>query len=148
MARAAKATTVVDEIQNYLNGVAKSLVDRLYGPNGPAWGTRLSELEATVVAIRQHLSERMLHDVLQRQAATVDERPEAFRACPLVWPGRGTRPSAGPSPEHGLSAAGPTPPRYPWGRGSVARAGMLLPQMSAVFFSLSPRVWALNRLPP
>jgi len=82
MARAAKATTVVDEIQNYLNGVAKSLVDRLYGPNGPAWGTRLSELEATVVAIRQHLSERMLHDVLQRQAATVDERPEAFRACP------------------------------------------------------------------
>ena len=142
MARAAKATTVVDEIQNYLNGVAKSLVDRLYGPNGPAWGTRLSELEATVVAIRQHLSERMLHDVLQRQAARGVPR------LPLVWPGRGTRPSAGPSPEHGLSAAGPTPPRYPWGRGSVARAGMLLPQMSAVFFSLSPRVWALNRLPP
>ncbi len=98
MARAAKATTVVDEIQNYLNGVAKSLVDRLYGPNGPAWGTRLSELEATVVAIRQHLSERMLHDVLQRQAATVDERPEAFRACPSCGQAVERVPAPAPAP--------------------------------------------------
>src|SRR5438445_9722987 len=84
MARAAKATTVVDEIQNYLNGVAKSLVDRLYGPNGPAWGTRLSELEATVVAIRQHLSERMLHDVLQRQQPPSTSGPRHSLLAPRV----------------------------------------------------------------
>jgi len=105
MARAVKATTVVDEIENYLNGVAKSLVDRLYGPNGPAWGTRLSELEATVLTIRQHLSERMLDDALQRQAATVDERPEAFRACPSCGQAVDRVPAPAPSTD--------TPPPEP-----------------------------------
>jgi hypothetical protein len=59
--------------------VAKNLVDRLYGPDGPPWGTKLTELEDIVVAVREALSEKMLAQALERQAAT--ERPEAFQSC-------------------------------------------------------------------
>jgi len=49
-----RATKEVDEVLPYhLEGVAKNLVDRLYGPAGPAWGTKFSELEETVATIRQ-----------------------------------------------------------------------------------------------
>src|SRR5690242_4062417 len=51
MAQNKKATKEVDEVLPYLEGVAKSLVDRLYGPAGPAWGTKFSELEETVATI-------------------------------------------------------------------------------------------------
>lgn len=44
MAQNEKAPKEVDEVLPYLEGVAKSLVDRLYGPAGPAWGTKFSEL--------------------------------------------------------------------------------------------------------
>jgi hypothetical protein len=40
-----KATKEVDEVLPYLEGVAKNLVDRLYGPAGPTWGTKFTELE-------------------------------------------------------------------------------------------------------
>src|SRR6266852_3534256 len=60
MAQNKKATKEVDEVLPYLEGVAKSLVDRLYGPAGPAWGTKFIELEETVATIRQALTERML----------------------------------------------------------------------------------------
>jgi len=96
MARNGKATSDVDEVLPYLEGVAKNLVDRLYGPAGPAWGTRFHELEETVGAIRKVLTERMLHQALERQAAQA-ERPPEYNVCP----GCG-RPAA---------AAGPPQPR-------------------------------------
>jgi uncharacterized protein with PIN domain len=61
--------------------VAKSLVDRIYGPKGLPWGTKLSELEDLVIAVRQVLSQRMLAQALQRQAEAAEERPEAFQRC-------------------------------------------------------------------
>lgn len=82
MARFTISTAPADPVRPYLEGVAKSLVERLYGPNGPAWGTKLCELEDVVLAVRQVLSERMLDEALQRQAQTVAERPAPFRACP------------------------------------------------------------------
>ena len=75
-------TTAADPVRPYLEGVAKSLVDRLYGDQGPAWGTKLTEIEDTIKAIRQVLSEKMLDDALQRQANTAAERPADFRCCP------------------------------------------------------------------
>jgi hypothetical protein len=96
MARTKKATKDVDEVLPYLEGVAKNLVDRLYGPAGPAWGTRFSELEETVGAIRKALTERLPHQALERQAAQA-ERPPEYNVCP----GRG-RPA---------TAAGPPQPR-------------------------------------
>jgi hypothetical protein len=57
-----KAAGVVAEAQPYIEGVAKNLVDRIYGPQGLPWGTKLAELEDMVVAVRQVLSEKMLGD--------------------------------------------------------------------------------------
>ena len=82
MARFKISTQPADPVRPYLEGVAKSLVDRLYGNKGPEWGTKLSEIEDTILAIRQVLSEKMLDEALQRQADTADQRPAIFRCCP------------------------------------------------------------------
>lgn len=82
MARFKVATQQADPVRPYLEGVAKSLVDRLYGAQGPAWGTKLSAIEDTILAIRQVLSEKMLDEALQRQANTAEQRPATFRCCP------------------------------------------------------------------
>lgn len=81
MARKKKVLpAAVESVQPYIEGVAKNLVDRIYGPEGLPWGTKLAELEDTVIAVRQLLSERMLAQALQRQAESA-ERPEAFQRC-------------------------------------------------------------------
>lgn len=82
MVRFKISTRPADPVRPYLEGVAKSLVDRLYGDKGPAWGTKLSAIEDTILAIRQVLSEKMLDEALQRQASAATERPADFRCCP------------------------------------------------------------------
>jgi uncharacterized protein with PIN domain len=81
MAKNKKAMSGVDKELAYVKGVAKNLVDRIYGPAGPAWGTKFSELEETVAAIREALTEEMLHQALARQAAQ-PERPSEYSVCP------------------------------------------------------------------
>ena len=93
MARFLIPTAFADAVRPYLDGVAKSLVDRLYGPGGPAWGTSLSSIEDVVRSVRHALSEKMLDESLQRQADTAQERPDAYRSCPKC----GGEP--GPDPE-------------------------------------------------
>lgn len=73
---------VVNEVRPELDGFAKILADRLWGAKGPAWGTTLTEIEDIVVAVRDALAEKMLHNALQRQAAGSAERPEEFLPCP------------------------------------------------------------------
>ena len=94
MARFQINTAPADPVRPYLEGVAKSLVDRLYGPHGPAWGTSLTALEDTIKAIRHVLSEKMLDDALQRQANTVDQRPADFQPCPKCGQGVARDPDA------------------------------------------------------
>lgn len=81
MARTPKAAQMLGEVQNYIDGVAKNLIDRIYGPQGLPWGAKLAELEDVVVTVREALSERMLTQALARQA-TAEERPKVFRECP------------------------------------------------------------------
>jgi hypothetical protein len=81
MARSKINKAPADPVRPYLEGVAKSLVDRLYGAKGPAWGTRLTEIEDVLLAVRQVLTEKMLAEALQRQANAADERPAAFQSC-------------------------------------------------------------------
>jgi hypothetical protein len=48
MARSTRSTvdtTLADPVRAYVEGVAKSLVDRLYGSEGPAWGTKMTAIE-------------------------------------------------------------------------------------------------------
>jgi hypothetical protein len=71
---------VVQPVEPYLEGVAKCLVDRLYGPAGLPWGTKLEELVDTVDAVRKLLSEKMLAQALERQAKS-QVKPERFVQC-------------------------------------------------------------------
>jgi hypothetical protein len=75
MARTKQRTPQVEQVRPYVDGVANNLIDKLYGPDGPAWGTKLTESEDLFVAIRAVLSERMLADALARQAAAQAHRP-------------------------------------------------------------------------
>src|SRR5271163_2261864 len=45
MPRRNKRTPEVENVRAYVEGVAKNLCDKLYGPQGPAWGTKLTEIE-------------------------------------------------------------------------------------------------------
>jgi len=82
MARRKQSRPEVEQVETYIEGVAKNLVDRLYGPKGPAWGTKLTELEDVMLAVREALSEKMLAQALERQSATSEERPEPYQNCP------------------------------------------------------------------
>jgi hypothetical protein len=82
MARAKKRTPQVEEVRPYVEGVAKNLVDKLYGPAGPAWGTKLTDIEDLFVALREVLTEKMLADALARQAAARAQAPAPYRTCP------------------------------------------------------------------
>ena len=82
MARAKKRTPQVEEVRPYVEGVAKNLIDKLYGPDGPAWGTKLTEIEDLLLAIREVLTEKMLADALARQASAQPTGPRAARTCP------------------------------------------------------------------
>lgn len=98
MAQKKKATPEVAKEVAYVKGVAKSLVDRIYGPAGLPWGTKFTELEETVAAIREVLTEEMLHQALARQAAQADKPPQ-YGVCPSCgMPAR----SAGPPQERCL----------------------------------------------
>ncbi|HKB41338.1 MAG TPA: hypothetical protein VKD72_33240 [Gemmataceae bacterium] len=82
MARSKKRTPKVEEVRPYVEGVAKNLIDKLYGPDGPAWGTTLTEIEDLFVAIRDVLGEKLLADALARQAAAQAKGPLAYRCGP------------------------------------------------------------------
>lgn len=82
MARQQKRSPQVEEVRPYVEGVAKNLVDKLYGANGPAWGTTLTEIEDLLLGIRQVLTEKMLDESLARQAAAADQQPATARTCP------------------------------------------------------------------
>jgi hypothetical protein len=82
MARAKKATAKVEELRPYVEGVAKNLVDKLYGPAGLPWGVTLTELEDVCLGIRAVLTEKMLDVALERQAADPPQRPQEFGSCP------------------------------------------------------------------
>jgi len=82
MARAKKRTPQVEEVRPYVEGVAKNLIDKLYGPDGPPWGTKLTEIEDLFLAVREVLSEKMLADALARQAAAQANGPAPQRSCP------------------------------------------------------------------
>jgi hypothetical protein len=82
MARSNKHIAEVETVRPYLQGVAKNLVDKLYGPDGPPWGTRLSAIEGLLLELRAVLTEEMLAQALARQAATHERSPDAYRRCP------------------------------------------------------------------
>src|ERR1700730_15224683 len=83
MARKQMRTREVESVRASLQGVAKNLADKLYGPDGPAWGTKLATIEALCLDIREVLTEALLDSALQRQAAAqAQQTAKQFRVCP------------------------------------------------------------------
>lgn len=82
MAQSAISTKPADPVRPLVERVAKEVIDRIYGPKGPAWGTSLTDIEDVVLAVRQVLAETMLDEALQRQANTASDRPKRFQPCP------------------------------------------------------------------
>ena len=82
MAQAKKRTPQVEELRPYVEGVAKNLVAKLYGPHGPAWGTKLTDIEDVLLEIREVLTEKMLDLSLAQQGAVADQSSPPYRHCP------------------------------------------------------------------
>lgn len=82
MARSKKRTPMVEKVRPYVEGMANNLIDQVYGPDGPPWGTKLTEIEDLILAVREVFSEKMLDAALARQAASQDKAPVAARTCP------------------------------------------------------------------
>ncbi len=95
--------SAVEALRPYLEGVAKKLADDLWGPDGPRWGTTLTELEDVALEARAIMAEQLLQLGLQRQAAAAaEQRPSELRLCPNCQ-----RPFAAAPP----AAAAAAPPR-------------------------------------
>jgi hypothetical protein len=82
MARSKKRSAKAEQVRAYVEGVAKNLVDKLYGPDGPPWGTTLTDIEDLLLEVREVLTEQMLDLTLARQAQALPQQPEAQRLCP------------------------------------------------------------------
>jgi hypothetical protein len=82
MARAPINTDPIADIRLYLQGVAKYLVDRLYGPDGPVRGTSLTSLESTVSAVHVALAEQFLQEALSRQSLAYSQAAPDGVHCP------------------------------------------------------------------
>jgi hypothetical protein len=80
MARKKSARPEVAAHKEYLEGVAKNLAMKLYGPEGMPWGTTFEELEELVVQLGQTISRELANQVLRKQA-TKPVPPESQR-CP------------------------------------------------------------------
>jgi len=83
MVTAEKASREVEECRCLLQGMAKNLLDRLYGPGGPPWGTPFSCLEDVALRLADRLRKSFLDLALSRQAdAFLQGCPNASCLCP------------------------------------------------------------------
>jgi hypothetical protein len=69
MAKHRKPSTALSAFEPFLQGVGKSLVAKVYGPNGMPWGTKFAELEQAAVDLGQAISRQMINHALRQQAA-------------------------------------------------------------------------------
>lgn len=70
----------LDALHNLIQGVAKNIVEKLYGPHGPHWGTRFSDLEELAVQVGRAISCQLLDEALRRQAT--ESPPAEDQLCP------------------------------------------------------------------
>ncbi len=68
MPRSTPRPPQIEDARPYLEGVAKNLATKLYGPEGPPWGTPLTAIEDLLLQLREVLTEELLAQLLRRQA--------------------------------------------------------------------------------
>ena len=81
MARPVNPTVAKAELENLLQGVAKQLIHRVYGPEGMPWGTKFADLEELAVQLGQAVSASMIDQALARQATAVPVDADSCSAC-------------------------------------------------------------------
>jgi hypothetical protein len=81
MARKVDPTVAKAELENLLQGVAKQLIHRVYGPEGMPWGTRFADLEELAVELGQAVSQSMIDQALARQSGAVPGDADSCSAC-------------------------------------------------------------------
>src|SRR6516164_3169500 len=79
---------LIAEVRLSLEGTAKNATHRLFGGDGPAWGTSFEDLEELAVQIGQVVAQQVLQQSLQAQAHTAV--PAATQRCSCC--GRDTTP--------------------------------------------------------
>lgn len=95
MAHAQDKAVVVAEMENYLKGVAKHFIERVYGPDGMPWGTKFADLEEIAVELGQAVSQNMIEQAVARQTAAVPAEAEICSGCDQpVSPTEDTEPRA------------------------------------------------------
>ena len=73
----------VDSCRFLLQGQAKNLADRLFGPNGPPLGTPFDQLERIALDVSAQLRKLLLDLLLARQADAMHrDLPDYLRRCP------------------------------------------------------------------
>src|SRR5215471_18631291 len=80
MAKTTQAVEIPAQLRPVLQAAAKNLLHHLYGPEGPAWGTRFAQMEQMVQQLGNYLGTELLQQALQRQAG--QPVPEPLRRCP------------------------------------------------------------------
>jgi hypothetical protein len=103
MAADKKTTQHVANSRPYLQGVAKYLVEGIYGPDGPPLGTRFTELEDLAVALGEVFTKNFMDLSLSRQAGKFEKMEKKPDECPGC--GRPARPEP-PEPRVVVSRAG------------------------------------------
>lgn len=95
MAKPKDKAVIAAELENYLKGVAKHFIERVYGPEGMPWGTKFADLEDIAVELGQAVSRQMVEQAVARQAATVPAVAERCGGCDQpVTPAGSTEPRA------------------------------------------------------
>ena len=83
MAHTATPAATIERQRHFLEGVAKRIADDLWGAQGPAWGTTLTEMEDVALAARDIFTQKLLELGLERQSAALQEhRSPAAATCP------------------------------------------------------------------
>src|SRR5262245_16695595 len=91
MATLEKKLPEVEKCHGLLQGAAKNLADRCYGPQGPPPGTPLAHLEAIADRLTRSVRKHFLDVLLSRQSAALHQAlPADLRLCPAC--GRDTLP--------------------------------------------------------
>jgi hypothetical protein len=85
---------LIDEVRISLAGTAKNAVHRLWGPEGPPWGTSFADLEDLAVQIGRIVGQQLLQQAVAAQAQA--NPPATAGLCPTC--GRVTQPADNPEP--------------------------------------------------
>jgi hypothetical protein len=81
MAQAQDKSVVMADLENYLKGVAKHFIERVYGAEGLPWGTKFADLEEIAVQLGQAVSRNMIEQAVVRQVAAVPAEAEWCSGC-------------------------------------------------------------------